>query len=83
MRIDRLKIKWRNENLRIELKMNILDYVNSNENISITNLADYTNQEYLLVAAVVDELMDEGLITSKCSVNNTTYMVKTDTNKNI
>ena len=77
-----MKIKWRNENLRMELKMNILDYVNSNENISITNLADYTNQEYLLVAAVVDELMDEGLITSKCSVNNTTYMVKTDSNKN-
>lgn len=50
--------------------MNILDYVNSNENISITNLADYTNQEYLLVAAVVDELIDEGLIPSKSFVNN-------------
>lgn len=73
VRIDRLKIKWRNENLRIELKMNILDYVNSNENISITNLADYTNQEYLLVAAVVDELMDEGLIPFKSSVNNTPF----------
>jgi predicted transcriptional regulator len=70
VRIDRLKIKWRNENLRIELKMNILDYVNSNENISITNLADYTNQEYLLVVAVVDELIDEGLIPSKSFVNN-------------
>jgi len=60
-----LKIKWRNENLRIELKMNILDYVNNNKPISITNLADYTNQEYILVAAVVDELIDEGLIPSK------------------
>jgi hypothetical protein len=70
VRIDSLKIKWRNENLRIELKMNILDYVNSNENISIINLADYTNQEYLLVAAVVDELIDEGLIPSKSFVNN-------------
>lgn len=65
-----MKIKWRNENLRIELKMNILDYVNSNENISIINLADYTNQEYLLVVAVVDELIDEGLIPSKSFVNN-------------
>jgi predicted transcriptional regulator len=73
VRIDRLKIKWRNENLRMELKMNILDYVNSNENISITNLADYTNQEYLLVAAVVDELMDEGLIASKSFVNNVSW----------
>ena len=65
MRTDKLKIKWRNENLRIELKMNILDYVNNNKPISITNLADYTNQEYILVAAVVDELIDEGLIPSK------------------
>ncbi|MBI5458848.1 MAG: hypothetical protein HY987_03850 [Methanobacterium sp.] len=60
-----MKIKWRNENLRIELKMNILDYVNNNKHISITNLADYTNQEYILVAVVVDELIDEGLIPSK------------------
>jgi predicted transcriptional regulator len=57
-----LKIKWRNENLKIQLKMNILDYVNNNKNISINNLADYTDQEYILVAAVVDELVDEGLI---------------------
>jgi len=42
--------------------MNILDYVNNNKNISITNLADYTDQEYILVAAVVDELMEDGLI---------------------
>jgi len=72
-----LKIKWRNENLRIELKMNILDYVNSNKNISISNLADYTNQEYLLVAAVVDELVEDGLIPSrspsKSFVNNVTW----------
>ncbi|MDY9924415.1 hypothetical protein [Methanobacterium sp.] len=45
--------------------MNILDYVNNNKHISITNLADYTNQEYILVAVVVDELIDEGLIPSK------------------
>lgn len=57
-----MKIKWRNENLRIQLRMNILDYVNNNQNISITNLADYTNEEYILVAAVLDELIDEGLI---------------------
>jgi hypothetical protein len=57
-----MKIKWRNENLRIQLRMNILDYVNNNKNISINNLADYTNQEYILVALVVDELIDEGLI---------------------
>jgi hypothetical protein len=57
-----MKIKWRNENLRIQLRMNILDYVNTNKNISITNLADYTDQEYILVALVVDELIDEGLI---------------------
>lgn len=57
-----MKIKWRNENLKIQLKMNILDYVNNNKNISITNLADYTDQEYILVAAVVDELMEDGLI---------------------
>ncbi len=57
-----MDIKWRNENLKIQLKMNILDYMNNNKNISITNLADYTDQEYILVAAVVDELMEEGLI---------------------
>jgi len=60
-----LKIKWRNENLRFQLRMNILDYVNNNKNTSITNLADYTNQEYIVVAAIVDELINEGLIKSK------------------
>jgi len=60
-----LKIKWRNENLRLQLRMNILDYVNKNRNTSIRNLADYTNQEYILVAAIVDELINEGLIKSK------------------
>lgn len=62
VRTDKLKIKWRNENLKLQLKMNILDYVNNNKNTSITNLADYTGQEYILVEAVVDELMEEGLI---------------------
>lgn len=65
MRFDKLKIKWRNENLRFQLRMNILDYVNNNKNTSITNLADYTNQEYIVVAAIVDELINEGLIKSK------------------
>jgi predicted methyltransferase len=46
------------------MKMNILDYVHHHENISIYSLADYTNQEYILVAAVVEELRDEGLIPS-------------------
>lgn len=45
--------------------MNILDYINNNKKISLINLADYTNQEYILVAAVIDELIDEGLILSK------------------
>jgi predicted transcriptional regulator len=65
VRFDKLKIKWRNENLRFQLRMNILDYVNHNKNTSITNLADYTNQEYIVVAAIVDELINEGLIKSK------------------
>ncbi|BDZ66631.1 hypothetical protein GCM10025860_00790 [Methanobacterium ferruginis] len=42
-----------------------MDYVNNNKNTSITNLADYTNQEYIVVAAIVDELINEGLIKSK------------------
>lgn len=57
-----MKIKWRNENLKLQLKMNILDYVNNNKSTSITNLAEYTDQEYILVEAVVDELVDEGLL---------------------
>lgn len=65
MGFDNLKIKWRNENLRLQLRMNILDYINNNKKISLINLADYTNQEYILVAAVIDELIDEGLILSK------------------
>jgi predicted transcriptional regulator len=65
---DNLKIKWKNENLRLEMKMNILDYVHHHENISISSLADYTNQEYILVAAVVEELRDEGLIPSKKNI---------------
>ena len=48
--------------------MDLLHSVQQHENISISSSADYTNQEYILVAAVVEELRDEGLIPSKKNI---------------
>ncbi len=69
MRIDNLKVRWKNENLRRELMMNTLDYLSRNQNASIEELADYTGQEYAIIAQLMQDLENEGLIKSETIFN--------------
>ena len=69
MRIDNLKVKWKNENLRRELMMNTLDYLGRNQNASIEELADYTGQEYAIIVQLMQDLENKGLIKSETIFN--------------
>lgn len=69
VRIDNLNVKWKNENLRRELMMNTLDYLGRNPNASIEELADYTGQEYAIIAQLMHDLENEGLIKSETIFN--------------
>ncbi len=60
-----MKAKWKNENLRRELMMNTLDYLSRNQNASIEELSDYTGQEYAIIAQLMYDLENEGLIKSE------------------
>ncbi len=65
MRIDNLKVRWKNDNLRRELMMNTLDYLSRNHNASIEELADYTGQEYAIIVQLMQDLENKGLIKSE------------------
>ena len=69
VRIDRLRTKWKNEELRRELMMNTLDYLSRNQNASIEELSDYTGQEYAIIAQLMYDLENEGLIKSETVFN--------------
>jgi predicted transcriptional regulator len=67
--IDILMVKWKNEELRRELMMNTLDYLSRNQNASIEELSDYTGQEYAIIAQLMHDLENEGLIKSETVFN--------------
>jgi predicted transcriptional regulator len=67
--IDILMVKWKNEELRRELMMNTLDYLSRNQNTSIEELSDYTGQEYAIIAQLMHDLENEGLIKSETVFN--------------
>ena len=69
VRIDKLRTKWKNEELRRELMMNTLDYLSRNQNASIEELSDYTGQEYAIIAQLMHDLENEGLIKSETVFN--------------
>ena len=69
VRIDKLRTKWKNEELRRELMMNTLDYLSRNQNASIEELSDYTGQEYAIIAQLMYDLENEGLIKSETVFN--------------
>lgn len=61
--------KWKNQELKNELMLNTLDYLNRNENVSIKDLADYTGQEYVIIMHLMNDLENQGLIKSKTFYN--------------
>ena len=67
--IDILMVKWKNEELRRELMMNTLDYLSRNQNASIEELSDYTGQEDAIIAQLMHDLENEGLIKSETVFN--------------
>lgn len=60
-----LKVEWKNEDLKSELIMNTLEYLSRNQNVSIKDLADYTGQEYILIAFLMQDLENKGIINSE------------------
>ena len=63
--MNNLKVEWKNEDLRSELMMNTLEYLGRNQNVSIKDLADYTGQEYILIAFLMHDLENKGIIKSE------------------
>ncbi|MCZ3366301.1 MULTISPECIES: hypothetical protein [Methanobacterium] len=60
-----MKVEWKNEDLKSELIMNTLEYLSRNQNVSIKDLADYTGQEYILIAFLMQDLENKGIINSE------------------
>jgi predicted transcriptional regulator len=63
--VANLKVEWKNEDLKSELIMNTLEYLSRNQNVSIKDLADYTGQEYILIAFLMQDLENKGIINSE------------------
>jgi hypothetical protein len=51
--VNNLKVEWKNEDL------------GRNQNVSIKDLADYTGQEYILIAFLMQDLENKGIIKSE------------------
>ena len=60
-----LKVEWKNEDLKSELIMNTLEYLRGNQNVSIKDLANYTGQEYIIIAFLMHDLENKGIIKSE------------------
>ena len=60
-----LKVEWKNEDLKSELIMNTLEYLRGNQNVSIKDLANYTGQEYIIIAFLMNDLENKGIIKSE------------------
>lgn len=63
--VNNLKVEWKNEDLKSELIMNTLEYLGRNQNVSIKDLANYTGQEYILIAFLMQDLENKGIIKSE------------------
>ena len=61
--------KWKNKELKNELMMNTLDYLNRKQNVSLKDLADYTGQEYAIIQQLMYELENQDLIQSETFYN--------------
>ena len=45
--------------------MNTLEYLRGNQNVSINDLANYTGQEYIIIAFLMHDLENKGIIKSE------------------
>lgn len=45
--------------------MNTLEYLRGNQNVSIKDLANYTGQEYVIIAFLMHDLENKGIIKSE------------------
>lgn len=61
--------KWKNQELKKELMLNTLDYLNRKQNVSLKDLADYTGQEYVIILQLMDDLENQGIIKSETFYN--------------
>ncbi|MGZ7044132.1 MAG: hypothetical protein ACXVHM_06040 [Methanobacterium sp.] len=61
--------RWKNENLKNELTINTLDYLNRKQNVSLKDLADYTGQEYIMIQQLMHDLENKGFIKSETIYN--------------
>ncbi|MDI6724628.1 MAG: hypothetical protein QMD61_08280 [Methanobacterium sp.] len=61
--------KWKNQELKKELMINTLDYLNRKQNVSLKDLADYTGQEYVIILQLMDDLENQGIIKSETFYN--------------
>ena len=61
--------KWKNQELKNQLVMNTLDYLNRKQNVSLKDLADYTGQEYVVIQHLMCDLEDQGFIKSETFYN--------------
>ncbi|MGZ7095827.1 MAG: hypothetical protein ACXVHS_04425 [Methanobacterium sp.] len=62
-------MRWKNENLKNELTINTLDYLNRKQNVSLKDLADYTGQEYIMIQQLMHDLENKGFIKSETIYN--------------
>lgn len=64
-----MESKWKNQELKNELMMNTLNYLNRKQNVSLEDLADYTGQEYVIILQLMNDLENQGIIRSETFYN--------------
>jgi DNA-binding IscR family transcriptional regulator len=64
-----MESKWKNQELKNELMMNTLDYLNRKQKVSLKDLADYTGQEYVVIQQLMHDLENQGMIKSETFYN--------------
>jgi hypothetical protein len=64
-----MESKWKNQELKNELMLNTLDYLNRKQNVSLEDIADYTGQEYIIIEHLMDDLENQGIIKSETFYN--------------
>lgn len=64
-----MESKWKNQELKNELMMNTLDYLNRKQNVSLEDLANYTGQEYVIIEQLMKDLENQDIIRSETFYN--------------
>lgn len=64
-----MESKWKNQELKNELTLNTLDYLNRKQDVSLEDLVDYTGQEYIIIEQLMHDLENQGIIRSETFYN--------------